>query len=128
MKNKTIIEGTATTLRFELDSQNGIISLKGRSIPTDPSIFFEPILRHIDKYLENPSKKTTMTIMVDYFNTPSDKYLLDILRKLEAVHSFGKDISVIWHYEEGDEDMEKAGEYYKSILKIPLRLEEIKED
>lgn len=127
MKKKSLIEATATSPRFEINRENGIILLKGRSVPSDPSLFFEPMLIMLDDYLTNPAKKTVLVVTVDYFNTPSDKYLLRMFRKLEAVHSFEKDISVEWNYEEGDEDMEKAGEYYKSILKVPFKLKEIKE-
>lgn len=127
MKNRSVIEGTSTTPRFEINSDKGTVLLKGRSVPSDPSLFFEPMMSMLDGYLSNPAEKTVMIVNVDYFNTPSDKYLLRMFRKLEALHSFQKDISVEWHYEEGDDDMEKAGEYYKSILKIPFKLKEIKE-
>lgn len=127
MDTLTIIEETATTPRFELNNENGSIVLKGRSIPTDPTLFYTPIINQIDKYLEFPARKTIATIMVDYLNTPSDKFVLRILRKLEAFFNSGNDVLITWCYEEGDEDMQKTGEYYKSILAIPFQFKELKE-
>ena len=127
MNKKTIIKETDTTPQFELNAEKGIITLRGRSIPTDPDLFFEPILSLVDNYLVNPANKTVANIRVDYLNTPSDKYLLRIFRKLEVTYKTGKDIAIIWCYEEDDEDMQKTGDYYKSILKIPFQLKEVKE-
>jgi uncharacterized protein YkuJ len=55
-----------------------------------------------------------------YFNTASSKIILDILMRLETLHEDGKNISVEWHYEEDDEDMQEAGEEYADIVEVPF--------
>ena len=57
-----------------------------------------------------------------YFNTASSKLILDILFKLEEFYDEGHDISVEWHYQEEDEDMEEAGEEYADLVEMPLEL------
>jgi uncharacterized protein YkuJ len=56
-----------------------------------------------------------------YFNTASSKIILDILMRLEDLHNDGKNITVEWHYEEDDEDMQEAGEEYSEIVEVPFK-------
>lgn len=55
-----------------------------------------------------------------YFNTASSKIILDILMRLETLHENGKNITIEWHYEEDDEDMQEAGEEYADIVEVPF--------
>jgi uncharacterized protein YkuJ len=55
-----------------------------------------------------------------YFNTASSKIILDILMRLETLHEDGKNITIEWHYEEDDEDMQEAGEEYADIVEVPF--------
>ena len=48
--------------------------------------------------------------------------LLDILLKLEEMHSDGKKVKILWHYKTDDEDMEEAGEEYEDMLDVPFEM------
>jgi hypothetical protein len=59
-----------------------------------------------------------------YFNSSSSKYLLDLLRLIDDVHSAkATDAHVEWIYEKGDFDMEEAGSDYRSLLEMPVTLQ-----
>ena len=60
------------------------------------------------------------TFKLVYFNTASSKLLLDVLMKLEEIHSDGHEVLVRWCYPEDDEDMRDAGEEYADIVDIPF--------
>jgi hypothetical protein len=40
--------------------------------------------------------------------------------RLETLHEDGKNITIEWHYEEDDEDMQEAGEEYADIVEVPF--------
>ncbi|TAJ15292.1 DUF1987 domain-containing protein [Marinilabiliaceae bacterium JC017] len=114
------INGTEDTPQVNLDKDNGILEISGRSLPEDVNQFYEPILDWIDKYAEEPLGKTEFTFKLEYFNTASSKIILDILLKFEEIVEKGNDVVIKWHYHEEEEDMLEAGEEYADIVDIPF--------
>lgn len=99
----------------------GLIEMKGKSIPENTAEFYQPVYEWLDQYALTPQPVTRLLINFEYFNTSSSKCLLDIFRKLEAIHVSGKSsVAVSWIYDEDDEDMMETGEDYKSMVKIPF--------
>jgi hypothetical protein len=61
-------------------------------------------------------------VQLEYFNTSSSKCILDVFKKLEAIHKAKHDVTINWFYEEDDEDMLEAGEDYESIIRVPFKM------
>jgi hypothetical protein len=121
-----IIEPGIKTPHIILDSQRGNMEIKGKSIPENSIEFFKPVYEWIDAYVLQPLPQTLVVIQLEYFNTSSSKCLLDVFRKLEALHQSGKSsVSVKWLYEEDDEDIMEAGDDYQTIVKLPFSIEKI---
>lgn len=121
------IVGTPKTPTVSFDSANGVLEIKGRSIPENSIEFYKPLVDWLDVYAKEPSSNTVVNIQLEYFNTSSSKCILDVFKKLEAVHKGENKVQVNWHYEEDDEDMLEAGEDYQSILKIDFEMIELEE-
>jgi hypothetical protein len=118
------LEGTKKTPEVTLDP-SGKIRLGGRSIPEDASKFYEDILAWVMQYSSSPKDTTKVEIELEYFNSGSAKYVLQILRELSEIKNSGKELIVNWYYEEGDDDILERGEYYASILNIDINFIEI---
>jgi hypothetical protein len=116
------IEPTHKTPKVYLDPDANIFEVSGRSIPEDSVGFYKPILDWMDDYSNKPAAKTQFKFELEYFNTSSSKNILEILKKLEKIYQDGHDVSIIWYYDEDDEDMEETGEDYKALLSVPLEL------
>lgn len=97
---------------------DGRLVISGRSIPEDPTKFYDQLFEWVFHYCLEPNHTTTVDISLEYFNSGSSKALLEILRALVDTAKNGKQISVNWYYEEGDDDILERGEYYESILDI----------
>lgn len=108
------IDGTNRTPFVSMDS-SGSFRIRGRSIHENPSKFFEPILKWVDAYLSMPRQTIVFDIELEYFNSGSSRYILDILRVLMEKNTTAK-LIVNWYYEDGDEDLLERGQYYESIL------------
>ena len=113
------IEGTRKTPDVRLDPE-GKIKLGGRSIPEDASKFFEEVLDWVVDYCSSPKDLTTIDIELEYFNSGSAKYVMQILRELSELISGNKKVEVNWYYEEGDDDILERGEYYATILSLDI--------
>ncbi|NLI24445.1 MAG: DUF1987 domain-containing protein [Bacteroidales bacterium] len=120
-----IIEGTPKTPSVRFDAQQGLVEIKGRSIPENSIEFYKPLVDWLEKYGENPAPLTQVNIQLEYFNTSSSKCILDVFKKLEAIFKAKHDVIINWYYEEDDEDMLEAGEDYESIIRVPFKMVEI---
>ena len=116
------IEGTPKTPTVNFDSQSGILEIKGRSIPENSIEFYKPLVEWLEEYGKNPKDLTQVKIQLEYFNTSSSKCILDVFKKLEAIHKGNHEIIVNWYYEEDDEDMLEAGEDYESIIRVLFKM------
>jgi len=119
------IEGTPKTPAVTFDADKGILEIKGRSIPENSIEFYKPLVDWLESYAKTPVKRTQVNIQLEYFNTSSSKCILDVFKKLEAIHKAKNEVVVNWYYEEDDEDMLEAGEDYESIIRVPFKMVEI---
>jgi hypothetical protein len=120
-----LIEGTPKTPSIRFESDQGLIEIKGRSIPENSIEFYKPLVDWLEKYSETPGPLTKVNIQLEYFNTSSSKCILDVFKKLEAIHKAKHEVIINWYYEEDDEDMLEAGEDYESIIRVPFKMIEI---
>ena len=113
------LESTRKTPNVLLDP-SGRIRIGGCSIPEDASKFYDNILNWVLDYCHTPSDSTVVDIELEYFNSGSAKFVMQILRELSELLTEGKDLKVNWYYEEGDDDILERGEYYSSILDLEI--------
>ena len=122
---KIAIEGSPKTPTINFDTEKGLLEIKGRSIPENSIEFYKPLVDALEKYALKPQATTGVTIQLEYFNTSSSKCILDVFKKLEAIHKGGSQVTINWHYEEDDEDMLEAGEDYQAIINVPFKMIQI---
>jgi hypothetical protein len=120
-----LIESTPKTPSIKYLADEGVLEIKGRSIPENSIEFYKPLVDWLENYAREPQKKTLVNIQLEYFNTSSSKCILDVFKKLEAIHKSKHEIVINWYYEEDDEDMLEAGEDYESIIRVPFKMIEI---
>ena len=119
------LQGTQKTPEISFDHAQGVLEIKGRSIPENSIDFYKPMVDWLEEYSKSPVKRTQVNIQLEYFNTSSSKCLLDIFKKLENIHKSKNEVIVNWYYEEDDEDMLEAGEDYESIIRIPFKMVQV---
>jgi hypothetical protein len=117
-----IIKETEKTPSVAL-STNGVLKIEGRSIPEDAASFFKPLLEWTKDFT---AEEIRVDIKLEYFNTSSSKFILEMLRLLEN-NTDNKNILVNWFYEEGDLDVLESGQYFESIIGIPFKYIEYEE-
>ncbi len=119
---KFIDRGSPRTPAINFDLANGLLEIRGRSLPENSFEFYKPLSDAIDKYSLSVKTNTTVNIYFDYFNTNSSKSIFDIFKKLEKIHKRGNPIIINWNYEDGDDDMLENGEDYKNMISIPFKM------
>ncbi len=104
-----------------VDITYGIINFTGRSILTDPKIFFEPIAQWVNKYMKNPAGETVINIKLEYIDTASTQSLYSILRLINGVRKKGLVLMVNWYIEDEDPEMKELGEMIEQRLGIEFQ-------
>lgn len=108
----------ATDKSMAVDISYGILSFTGRSILTDPKIFFDPINTWLGKYLKEPADETVVNIKLEYIDTSSTQSLYQMLRQLNSVRKKGLVFMVNWYIEEDDPEMKELGELIEQRLGV----------
>lgn len=119
---KINLEGSHSTPKVLLDHEEGLVEIRGKSIPENAIKFFQPIIEWLKVYSQNPKQTTKVVLQIDYFNTSSSKCILQILKILERI-SAKYEVGVDWYYK--DEDMYEIGEDYQLLIKLPFNMLEL---
>jgi hypothetical protein len=116
------LDKTKSYPMVNLDKENNIFEIRGRSIPEDAIKFYLPILQWVTEYVEDPNPNTEFILDLEYFNSSSAKNIMKMLVILEKILEKGKKIKIIWYYQENDEMIQERGVEIGSVLKIPLEV------
>jgi hypothetical protein len=116
------IAATEDTPDVILDPVNNYYEISGRSLPEDVVVFYQPVMKWLEEFGNNPIPGFALSIKLEYFNTASSKLILDILLKLEEIYQNGHQLKVIWNFLASDSDMKEAGEEYSEIVGLPFEL------
>ncbi|MCK4750633.1 MAG: DUF1987 domain-containing protein [Bacteroidales bacterium] len=110
-----------TDKSLAVDISYGILNFTGRSILTDPKIFFDPINAWVVKYLKDPAEETVINIKLEYIDTASTQSLYQILRLLNSVRKKGLVVMLNWYIEDEDPEMKELGEMIEQRLGIEFQ-------
>ena len=122
-----IIEKTAKTPYINFNSKTGILRIEGRSIPENPEEFYSELMNWVDGYFKQPLNETKVNIQLEYINSGSSKFILELFQKLQDYNNKGKKCSIDWYYEEGDEDMRDVGEELAEMVDFEFKYIMMKE-
>jgi hypothetical protein len=126
MKNLTLAS-KVNTPQVDFNVGTGYLLMKGRSIPEDPEKFYDPILQWLNEYFKQTRQETVLEFRLEYVNSGSSKYIMEMLRRLQKLVKKGKQIRIIWCFETDDESIEDLGEHYKHTVDIPMEIREVDE-
>lgn len=116
---------TKKTPKVIFDPEKGYFEFSGIAMPEDTVLFFNPLIKILREKLEATEVPVKFYFDIYYFNSLSSKKLYEIFSVIDEFSSNGKDIKVIWNYEEDDECMEDAGILFKENTKVPFEMVKI---
>jgi len=122
------INPTSTTPHVILDAENGRLTISGRSIPEDPDVFFSRIFNWVDQYYGETSRETEIEFNLEYVNSGSSKYILELLREIQRLSNDSKSTRVVWCFEKDDESIEELGAHYNNTVDLPFEFREYEDE
>lgn len=118
------IKGSPVTPEIKGD-MDGKISITGRSIPENPTSFFEPFMNWLSSYCSSCSTPTEFMFHLDYINSLSMKFIFDMIVQLQELKDKGNEVVILWKYDEGDEEILEEGRLIESKFSLNFIFEEI---
>ncbi len=110
--NNLTIEATKYTPQINMNYQDGLVKMEGKSYPENTFEFYEPIMKWMDEYFQAPQAKTTIELEIIYFNSSSSKLFFDFFDLIEE-HKDQSQIEIKWIYDEENESAMEAGEDFQ---------------
>lgn len=118
------IEKQEDTPSIILDKDKGVFEIGHRSLPENAIVFYEPVIKWLNEYKNEPLENTIFNFKLEYFNTASAKQLAKILLILQEIAQH-HNLVVHWYYLKDDTDMYATGIRFSKLLKIPFEFFEM---
>jgi hypothetical protein len=109
------------------DNKKKILKISGNSYPENCEIIYEPINVFLDEYTINKSDKLNFEFRFNLINSTSTVYLAQIIMKIAQLHTDGLIVSILWYYDEFDEELLDLGEKLSSISNLLFTFKPIKD-
>lgn len=112
------IEATDNLPKVTFDESTGTLVISGKSYPQNADQFYLPIISKLNEYLKQPHSKTTINLEIEYFQTTSQRFLLQILSMfIQAIPKANLEINWFYSSDDDEEDYVFAGNEIEKILK-----------
>jgi len=108
--------------KITLDKENNLFAIEGRSYPDDAPQFYKQVHDWFKEYFQEPNSSTELLMRLEYYNSSTAKELLELFSNLDEISSSGKDIKIVWFYNDDDAIMEERGEELQSMVDMNFEL------
>lgn len=116
------LDGSKRLPSVILDKKIEKFEISGISNHSEAGEYYRPILEWIDKYTQDPLKKTIFEFKMNYYDSVSSLMIFKVMQKLQYLKDYGNDVLVKWFYEENDESIIETGIDFKDIFLIDIDL------
>ena len=118
------IVATADKPEINLDPQQNVFEILGKSLPEDAKAFYDSVIEWFEEYANEPNEVTEINLKLNYFNSSSARKLVELLSVLEKIQEEGKEVKIVWFYKTYDAIMKERGEEVQLVLDVPFELKE----
>ncbi len=105
------IEATNSTPSVVYKAEGKLI-IKGRSFPENVDEFYKSVFDLLEEF---NTRVMIVDIDLEYINSASSKKILYLLKMLDK-NPHITDLTIIWRYEEDDEDILESGQIYEEFM------------
>lgn len=126
-----IIEGTEDSPSIMFDPVTNHFVISGESRPENAGKFYTPVINWIVQFEEialqrkNEIPFMSFVFNLDYFNSTSAKYILDLLLIIKKFGEQGHPIKIEWHYDKRSEDILDSGKEFSDMVDLKFDFIEI---
>lgn len=101
---------------LDVDANN--ILIEGKSFPEDSKEFYRPVIEWMDELKTTSPPKINICFNLFYLSSSSIISIKQFLMKAVEIANGGAQITIVWSYDEDDDDIKKTGEDYQKLTKL----------
>ncbi len=101
-----------------LDVDSDVLLIEGKSFPEDSKEFYRPVIEWIDELKTTNPRKIKIRFNLFYLSSSSIISVKQFLMKAVELSNAGAQTTVLWSYDEDDDDIKKIGEDYQKLTKL----------
>ncbi len=123
--HKLIIQPEKDKFGVNCSPEEGKIEFYGNSYPENVLEFFTPVYEWVEAFMQEVKMPMNVEFKIEYFNTSTSKCLIELFELLGNYYDEGKEVSVKWFFQEGDEDIAETGEELLEDYEFPYDIIEL---
>lgn len=120
-----IIKETPGSPYIHLSAEDCIFEIKGNSFSENINEIYEKVLTWIDEEMSKIECNINCIFKFNVSNSVTYKNVLIVMTKFVNLIKQGKKITVVWYFDEEDEDSLSIGEDIEELFNIPVQFKEI---
>ena len=101
-----------------LDIDSDVILIEGKSFPEDSKEFYRPVIEWMDELKTTLPKQVKISFNLFYLSSSSIISIKQFLMKAVELSNSGAQTTIVWSYDEDDDDIKKTGEDYQKLTKL----------
>ncbi len=112
------ISPSNNTPHIILDVEANNLLIEGKSFPEDSKEFYRPVIEWMDELKATNPKQIKISFNLFYLSSSSIISIKQFLMKAVELNNAGTKTTILWSYDEDDDDIKKTGEDYQKLTKL----------
>ncbi|MBL0330372.1 MAG: DUF1987 domain-containing protein [Bacteroidetes bacterium] len=112
------IQASNNTPHIILDAGANNLLIEGKSFPEDSKEFYREVIDWMDELKTTNPKEIKINFNLFYLSSSSIISVKQFLMKFVELSNAGTKTTVVWCYDEDDDDIKKTGEDYQKLTKL----------
>ena len=112
------IQPSNNTPHILLDADSSSFLIEGKSFPEDSKEFYRPVIEWMDEFKATNPQSVKVSFNLFYLSSSSIISVKQFLMKIVDLNTAGTKTTIVWNYDEDDDDIKKTGEDYQKLTKL----------
>jgi hypothetical protein len=114
------IPGSQSSPSIRADWNAGVVVMSGESYPENSFELFDQLIQWINSYLSTVDQSLALELHLNYLNTSSVRFMIDIFDMLQSASDIGKEVFVQWMYDDRNPRSAELGAEFKEDYTFPF--------
>ena len=94
------VPGSQSTPSIRANWKAGVVVMSGESYPDNSFELYDQLIQWISAYLNSSEQSLALELHLNYLNTSSIRFMIDIFDLLESAFEDGKEVLVQWMFDD----------------------------
>ncbi len=112
------IPASNNTPHILLDADANVLLIEGKSFPEDSKEFYREVIEWMDELKTTQPKELKICFNLFYLSSSSIISVKQFLMKTVELSNAGTKTTIVWSFDEDDDDIKKTGEDYQKLTKL----------